>query len=134
MRKWRCIVRQTLGVVEASDGGDKDERRGMLGGMQGMMKGGLLSRVLEWVVKEKKGNEDGRIKELLLQRKVLAVLDGKQIFVTKKNGEKRESLYWRKRLVKGLMDLGHERDDAWKILILWDKLTDGGEKSIYDGI
>ena len=134
MRKWRCIVRQTLGVVEASDGGDKDEWRGMLGGMQGMMKGGLLSRVLEWVVKEKKGNEDGRIKELLLQRKVLAVLDGKQIFVTKKNGEKRESLYWRKRLVKGLMDLGHERDDAWKILILWDKLTDGGEKSIYDGI
>ena len=133
MRKWRCIVRQTLGVVEASDGGDKDER-GMLGGMQGMMKGGLLSRVLEWVVKGKKGNEDGRIRELLLQRKVLAVLDGKRIFVRKKNGEKRESLYWRKRLVKGLMDLGHERDDAWKILILWDKLTDGGEKSIYDGI
>ena len=104
----------------------------MLGGMQGMMKGGLLSRVLEWAVKGKKGNEDGRIRELLLQRKVLAVLDGKRIFVTKKNGEKRESLYWRKRLVKGLMDLGHERDDAWKILILWDKLTDGGEKSIYD--
>ena len=75
MRKWRCIVRRTLGVVEASDGGDKDER-GMLGGMQGMMKGGLLSRVLEWVVKGKKGNEDGRIRELLLQRKVLAVLDG----------------------------------------------------------
>ncbi len=43
-------------------------------------------------------------------------------------------MYWRKRLVKGLMDLGHERDDAWKILILWDKLTDGGEKSIYDVI
>ena len=106
----------------------------MLGGMQGMMKGGLLSRVLDLAVKGKKGNEDGRIRELLLQRKVLVVLDGKQIFVTKKNGEKRESLYWRKRLVKGLMDLGHERDDAWKILIWWDKLTDGGEKSIYDVI
>ena len=125
-------MRQTWGVVEASDGGDKDERRGMLGGMQGMMKGWLLSRVLDLAVKGKKGNEDGRIRELLLQRKVLAVLDGKRIFVRKKNGEKRESLYWRKRLVKGLMDLGHERDDAWKILILWDKLTDGGEKSIYD--
>ena len=99
-----------------------------------MMKGGLLSRVLEWVVKGKKGNEDGRIRELLLQRKVLAVLDGKRIFVTKKNERRGKVCIGGSVLVKGLMDLGHERDDAWKILILWDKLTDGGEKSIYDVI
>ena len=70
---------------------------------------------------------------MLFRRDVLKVLDGERIFVVRRDtGERLENAYRRNKLIRKLMDLGYGNDDAWLILIEWDRLTDGGAKSIYD--